>query len=458
MIPADGARNAEGLLRVLCALCGSILVFPECILMNTPRGGHNISIAANSLPETHAMVARKLFVAFGLAAGLLLAGSSGAWACPFCNSTGRTLTQEAADATFIVFGTLTNPKFDPAAQFQGTTDLVIESVVKPHDYLKGKKNIELNRYMPVDKGSSLKYLVFCDIFNGKLDAYRGVALRADSKIADYLKGALEVKNKDVVTRLRFFFQYLDSGDIDIANDAYLEFALADYRDYRPLAEKLPPDKLVKWLQDENTPLSRYGLYGSMLGHCGKPEHAEILKKLIDDPNRRFGAGIDGMLAGLIMLEPKSGWEYMRGIYKDPKKDFLLRFSALRAARFLRDYRPDLVKENDLVEGVTLLLEQDDIADMAIEDLRKWQRWELTDKILALFDRKSHDVPIIKRAILRFALSAPAKEYPKAANFVAAMRKKDNEWVQDVEELLQLETMPKPVAPSTKAAPSKPLSK
>jgi hypothetical protein len=148
---------------------------------------------------------------------------------------------------------------------------------------------------------------------------------------------------------------------------------------------------------------------------------------------------------------------MRSIYKDPKKDFLLRFSALRAARFLRDYRPDLVKEDDLVEGVSLLLEQDDIADMAIEDLRKWQRWEMTDKILALFDRKSHDVPIIKRAILRFALSAPAKEHPNAANFVAAMRKKDAEWVQDVEELLQLETMPKAVTP-TKAAPSKPLTK
>ncbi|HLW64886.1 MAG TPA: hypothetical protein VKS79_06155 [Gemmataceae bacterium] len=404
------------------------------------------------------MVVRNSFLRFGLAVGLVLTLSAIASACPFCNSTGRTLTQEAADAKFIVFGTLANPKFDPAAQFQGTTDLVIENIVKPDDFLKDKKSIELNRYLPVDKNTTTKYLVFCDIFNGKLDAYRGVALRADSKIAEYLKGALAVKNKDVVTRLRFFFDYLDSGDIDISNDAYLEFALADYRDYRPLAEKLPPNKLVKWLQDENTPLSRYGLYGSMLGHCGKPEHAAILKKLIDDPNRRFGAGIDGMLAGLVMLEPKDGWKYMVGIFSDPKKDFLLRFSALRAVRFLREYRPDLVKEDQMVAGVTYLLEQDDIADMAIEDLRKWQRWELTDKILGLFERKTHDVPIIKRAILRFALSAPAAKYPQAANFVTAMRKKDAEWVQDVEELLQLEMMPKPVAKPNQTAPAKPLTK
>jgi hypothetical protein len=400
------------------------------------------------------MVARKSL----FAVGLLLAFSAAASACPFCNSTGRTLTQEAGDAKFIVFGTLTNPKFDPAAQFQGTTDLVIEQVVKPDDYLKDKKSIELNRYLPVDKSTTTKYLVFCDIFNGRLDAYRGVALRSDSKIAEYLKGALEVKNKDIVTRLRYFFDYLDSGDIDISNDAYLEFALADYKDYRPLAAKLPADKIVKWLQDENTPLSRYGLYGSMLGHCGKPKDAEILKKLIDDPNRRFGAGIDGMLAGLVMLEPKSGWEYMRGIFSDPKKDFLLRFSGLRAVRFMHDYRLDLVKEDETVAGISMLLEQDDIADMAIEDLRKWQRWELTDKILGLFERKSHDVPIIKRAILRFALSAPAAKYPQAAKFVADMRKKDAEWVQDVEELLQLETMPKPVPTPLKATPAKPVTK
>src|SRR6516165_8251254 len=85
---------------------------------------------------------------------------------------------------------LANPQFDPAAQYQGTTDLTIETIVKNHEFLKDKKVITLNHYLPVDKKSTTKYLVFGDVFRGKLDAYRGVPLRADTKIAEYLKGAL----------------------------------------------------------------------------------------------------------------------------------------------------------------------------------------------------------------------------------------------------------------------------
>src|SRR5260370_13808742 len=213
---------------------------------------------------------------------LFLPFTDSAPACPFCNPVDQTLTKDAAQAMLIVFGTLSNPKYDPAHPFQGTTDLNVETVVKAHDYLGDKKILTLNPYIPIEKENKGKYLVFCDVFNGKLDAYRGVLLRADSKIAAYLKGALKVKDKDVTTRLGYFFPYLDSPDIDIANDAYSEFALADYKDYRPLAEQLNPDTLTKWLKDENTPASRFGLYGSMLCHCGQAEHATVRRGMLDD--------------------------------------------------------------------------------------------------------------------------------------------------------------------------------
>src|SRR5262249_17836403 len=114
---------------------------------------------------------------------------------------------------------------------------------------------------------------------------------------------------------------------------------------------------------------------------------------------------------------------------------MLRYAALRSARFFWDSRPDVVDKKSLVEGVTLLLDQGDVADLAIEDLRKWERWETCERVLALQNLKSHDAPIIKRAILRYALSCPQ---PQAAAFVAAYRKRDPETVKDVEELLKLE--------------------
>src|SRR5262245_29000592 len=160
---------------------------------------------------------------------------SPATACPFCNAQGQTLTNDAAQASMILFGRLTNARLDPKDVNAGATDLVIEKVVKPHEILAGRKQITLPRYIPQEKENQYKYLVFCDVFKGAVDPYRGEAVKPDSKIADYLQGALAVKDKDPAARLRYFFEYLDDPDLVVANDAYTEFGFADYKDFRPVA-------------------------------------------------------------------------------------------------------------------------------------------------------------------------------------------------------------------------------
>jgi hypothetical protein len=359
-------------------------------------------------------------------------------ACPFCSMQGQTLVGDVNQASMVLYGTFTNAKLDDSGDgTQGTTDLEIESVIKKHDILgKDAKKLTLHRYVPTDKKNKVKFLVFCDVFKGNIDPYRGVPVAEDSDMVEYIQGALKIKDKDLNARLTYYFNYLDDKEIEISNDAYKEFGNADYKDYRDMAKGLPPDKIAKWLQDPNTPAYRYGLYASMLGHCGKEKHAEILKKMLDDPTKQASSGIDGILAGYAMLKPKEGWQQVHDILKNPKKEFMLRYAALRAARFFHDSRPDVVKKKDLVEGVCQLLGQSDIADLAIEDLRKWGQWEVCDQVLELQGRKSHDVPIIRRAILRYALSCPGAA---ATAYVEKCRKQDPEMVKDTEELLKLET-------------------
>jgi hypothetical protein len=396
---------------------------------------------------------RLFLLGIAVLAGLVLAVP--AQSCPFCSMQGQTLTGDVAQASMVLYGTFKPPKGD-AATGEGKTDLEIETVIKrPADkeldrkVLGDRKVITLARY--VEQPEKMKYLVFCDVFKGNIDPYRGVAVKADSDMPKYLKGALAVKDEKVGKRLRFFFDYLDSKEVEVSNDAYKEFGNADYKDYKDMAKGLPAETLVKWLKDPNTPSFRYGLYASMLGHCGKPEDAKVLRGMLEDPEKKVITGADGILAGYILLEPKGGWDYLRSTLKDEKKEFTQRYAALRAARFFHDSRPDVISKADVVKAVGLLLDQSDIADLAIEDLRKWGCWDVTDTVLALYDKKSHDVPIIKRSILRFALCArdvnadgsvnKDKPNPKAAAFVAELRKKDAEMVESAEELLRLETTP-----------------
>src|SRR5947207_633674 len=196
------------------------------------------------------LVAAALVVTVGLRPPL-------ASACPFCSAQGQTLSGEVNQADFIVLGTLKNAKRDPNDFSRGSTELFIDKVIKPHDYLVGKKVLVLPRYVPADTATEdAKFLVFCSVYPGtpevtatavvsslalgdvghyQLDAYRGEPAKADSKLPDYLKGALAVREKDTVTRLKYFFDYLDSPELVVSSDAYMEFGNVDYKDVRPVA-------------------------------------------------------------------------------------------------------------------------------------------------------------------------------------------------------------------------------
>jgi hypothetical protein len=76
-----------------------------------------------------------------------------------------------------------------------------------------------------------------------------------------------------------------------------------------------------------------------------------------------------------------------------------------------------------------------VADLALEDLRKWKMWDLTGTVLAQFGKPSHDAPIARRAILRYALCCPL---PEARQFVEQLRRRLPDEVRDLEESLETE--------------------
>src|SRR5215211_328369 len=211
-----------------------------------------------------------------LLAALVLAGQAPAVkGCPFCGPGGKTLLDEVNQAALVVYG-----KVKSADDTKQTTVLTVETVVKNDPTLGKLTEVTLDRYIDPDQAKKLRFLVFCEVHKGKIDAYSGRAFRAESKVVDYVQKALKVKDQSLAKRLRFFFDYLDNADIDISNDAYTEFANVDYPDFKGMAKDLPAARVVNWLESPDTPSVRVGLYANMLGHCGKKEDAKVLKKLL----------------------------------------------------------------------------------------------------------------------------------------------------------------------------------
>src|SRR5262245_63832687 len=124
-----------------------------------------------------AMASRRVFLlALGVAA--LLAVPFSLQACPFCGVQGKTLTQEVNQASMVLYGKLVR-----ANEKTETTDIEIEQVIKDGAVRGQRKTITLAKFVDLDATTKQdRFLVFCDQFNGKIDPYRGLALKVGSKL------------------------------------------------------------------------------------------------------------------------------------------------------------------------------------------------------------------------------------------------------------------------------------
>jgi hypothetical protein len=374
---------------------------------------------------------RLFWAGVGLLVGLAVCPP--APACNLCSMNiqqAQTFRQEAAQARLILYGTLENPRLVGSG---GETDLRIEAVLKADPFLKDAKVVTIPRYVPVDAKDPPHFAVFCDVFNDKLDPYRGVPLKAKEGV-EYLKGALRLDGKDRTAVLLYYFTYLEHPDKELADDAFLEFAKANDREIGEAAPRLRPERLRAWIKDPETPVNRLGLYAFLLGACGGEPDAALLRGLLQNPDERATSALDGILGGYIQLRPREGWDLALALLRDEKKPFPVRYAVLRTLRFYHGWKADEAREH-VLRGLAAALPEADLADLPVEDLRRWQVWDLTADVLALYARKSHSAPIMRRAILRYALSCPR---PEAAAFVAERRREDPGLVKEVEESLQYE--------------------
>ena len=172
----------------------------------------------------------------------------------------------------------------------------------------------------------------------------------------------------------------------------------------------------------------------------------LLRSMIEDPKHRQSSSVSGIMAGYVLLQPEEGWKYVQKLLKSDSEEFYVRYYAgLGTLKFYWDNRSDVLTKDKIIQGMGQAMELHDMADFAIDDLRTWKAWKLTDRILDLFGKESHNHPVVKRAILRFALASPEK---RAKEFVDGQPKRDALWVSETEEMLRID------APAPKAEAKK----
>ena len=358
-------------------------------------------------------------------------------ACSLCTPSPNTATlrDDAIQAKLILYGTLSNPRLDPAAPGSAAdgaaTDLTVEQILKGASLLAGRKSLTLPRYVPVDPKNPQKFLVFCTVENGKIDAFRGNP--ASRAVVEYVTGAAVLAQNDPASYYAYFGRFLDSRDPNVAADAFHEFARAGDSDIARAAGQLDPARIRKLLTASTTPPGQLNLLAYLLGSCGTSADADLLARMLHEPDERSSRAFGGLLAGYTQLRPDDGWRLIFQVLPDSRQPFSRRLAALGAVRFF--YRSQSAVRPRAIQAVTALLPQGDMADLAVEDLRQWQEWGLTAEVLAQYGKPSHAAPMVRRAIVRYALACPR---PEAHQFVELLRHTDPQLVREVAESLEFE--------------------
>jgi len=229
--------------------------------------------------------------------------------------------------------------------------------------------------------------------------------------------------KETRERLKYFLPFLETEGSLVAADAWGEFANASYEDIVANGKLLPADKLRAWIANSQTSPERLGLYGMMLGLCGRARDASFLQQQIGQPTSgeiRFG--VEGLMGGLLLLNGEVGLGFLEeSRLKNVDASQFDCFAVVQALQFVWAYEPDLIQKQRLRSALYPMLEREDLREIAVRDLARWQDWEAVPLLSEVYEDCRADDPRTTRAIVGFLLVCLKSDQPDDSQVAAANR-------------------------------------
>jgi hypothetical protein len=290
----------------------------------------------------------------------------------------------------------------------GTTFSVVEVARGPRDVVKKNDQIKISQFRTGRKGDL--FLLF-----GKQN--KEMEWRTQLEITEttyqYIVQAPSLKSP-TTKRLEYFVKFLESSDQLVSIDAYGEFANAPYEDIVQVKHKLDRAKIAKWVADPETVPNRLPLYCLLLGLCGNDDDAKVMEKKINEQTQDFRLGIDGLISGYLLLTGEKGLATIdQGKLRDKKAPFSETYAAMQALRFMWTYGNGRIPKERLRQSMRELLDRPELADLVVADLARWEDWSVQQRLMNLYGQGEYSIPSIKRAIVRYLLTAAKVQPPKA---------------------------------------------
>ncbi|HUQ69876.1 MAG TPA: hypothetical protein VM165_10155 [Planctomycetaceae bacterium] len=370
----------------------------------------------------------------------ILVASSVAVACPFCVPPPPTLAEQLAESDVAVIAEWARSEPASDDQPEPRIDFRVVEVLRTTDDGPKKAGIVSVSFFIEAKPGDL-FLLLAKRPEGIADW--GQPIEVTEISAAYAKQTPSIE-RPAKERLPFFVRFLESSDQLLANDAFAEFGGAKYEDVVAIKDRLSREKIRQWLENPGTPPMRLGFYGMLLGLCGNAEDAEFLaaKVFPATPADKFAIGLDGMMAGYVLLTGERGLNRLvEQKLNDPKQPDGDVYAVINLLRFLWQFAPDRVPQAKVAAALRPLVDRPQFAEVAIVDLARWKEWSVLDQVIARYGQPPFETPEAKRKAITFALACikdggndpqPGTPAKQARQFIERLRADDPETLRNAE--------------------------
>jgi hypothetical protein len=399
---------------------------------------------------------RRFWLAGVLVLGTILphlALPDAARACPFCAAVSLTFSEEIGGANAAVVAKLVKlPEISKKAQGNafGTADESGKATFEIVEILKGEKVVGETKNIEVvyfgDAALESTFLVM-GIDGPPLNW--GTPILLSERARKYISSIISLP-KEGVERIAFFQTYLEDKEDLLSRDAYDEFAKVPFSGVRELKDRMNHDQVVAWVTDQKVPVSRRRLYLTMLGVCGTPKDADLLEGMIRSDDRQTRAGLDALVAAYLTLKGPDGMPLVEDLFlKNPQAEYVETYAVIMALRF-HGQEEKVIPRERLLQGLRLILERPQLADLVIPDLARWEDWSSMDRLVTLFKNSDDESSWVRVPVINYLRACPL---PAAKAAIEELAKIDPDAVKRANTLFPFGGAAVPKAAASRGASS-----
>lgn len=342
-------------------------------------------------------------------------------ACPFCSAVSLTFSEEISNSQVALIAKLVEPPAKPSTDTPASSLDVVKAKFEVIKVLKGEKELGATK--------TIETVYFGDAPVGStflvmgIDAPTinwGTPIAISERGIEYVTKAIELP-KEGVERMVFFQDHLEDKDEMLARDAYDEFAKTPYAGVIALKDHMKHDQLIEWIKSPTIPVSHRRLYLTMLGVCGKPEDTLLLEEMIRSKDRQTKGALDALVAAYLTLKGPDGMPLVEELFlKNKDAEYTDTYATIMALRF-HGTEEKIIPKARLLEGIRMMLQRPQLADLVIPDLARWEDWSVMDRLVELFKNADEDSNWVRVPVINYLRACPL---PQAKEKIEELAKID----------------------------------